>query len=182
MKPILNLYDVVVNAIVRMLGEWFLPTLARFSFAAVLLCYFWNSAKTKLGDGIFGVLNPGDNAFIQVFPHRMEEYGYDIAEFGAFDTLIVITGTIAEFVLPFLILVGLFTRLAALGMAIFVAVQSYVDVTGHMVDGKTIGGWFDGPSGALILDQRLMWMVLFAILLVKGAGPLSLDRLLVRLK
>jgi len=180
MKPILNLYDTVMGAIINALGDWFLPTFARFSFAAVLVCYFWNSAQTKLGGGFFGIFNPGDNAYIQVFPGKMEEYGYDITLFGVFDTLIVIAGTVAEFVLPLLILIGLFTRLAALGMAVFVAVQSYVDVTGHMVDDKTIGGWFDGPSGALILDQRLLWMLLFAILLVKGAGPISLDRLLRR--
>ena len=72
------------------------------------------------------------------------------------------------------------TRLAALGMIGFVIVQSYVDVSGHGVGGKDLGAWFDGPSGSLIMDQRLMWVLLFMILVVKGAGPLSLDRLLGR--
>jgi len=31
-----------------------------------------------------------------------------------------------------------------------------------------------------ILDQRLFWIVLFVTLIVKGAGPLSLDRLIAR--
>ncbi len=180
MTPILNLYDGTIALMHRMLGDWFLPTLARFTFAAVLLVYFWNSAKTKLGDGVLGFLHPNENAFMQVFPQKMEAYGYDISAFGGFDTLIVTAGTLAEFLLPLLIVIGLFTRIAAIGMVGFVIVQSLVDVYGHMVGTKTVGAWFDGPSNALIMDQRLLWMVVFAILIIKGAGPVSLDRLLRR--
>ncbi len=180
MTLILNLYDGAIALMQRILGEWFLPTLARFTFGAVLLVYFWNSAKTKLGDGIFGFLHPSENAFIQVFPQKMEAYGYDISAFSSLDTLIVTAGTLAEFLLPLLIVIGLFTRIAAIGMTGFVIIQSLVDVYGHMVGVKTIGAWFDGPSNSLIMDQRLLWMVVFAILIVKGAGPLSLDRLLRR--
>ena len=77
-----------------------------------------------------------------------------------------------------LILVGLLTRLSALGMMGCVIVQSIVDVYGHGVAGKDIGGWFDRASGALIADQRAFWMLLFLILVIKGAGPLSFDRAL----
>lgn len=180
MNTILKLHDALIGAITAMFGEWFLPTFARFSFAAVLLCYFWNSAMTKLGDGFFGFLSPNETAFYQVFPGKTEEFGFDISQFNTFEHFIVVAGTVAEFLLPTLILIGLITRLAALGMAGFVAVQTFVDITGHGVDAKTIGGWFDGPSNALIFDQRLLWMVLFAVMVVKGAGPLSLDRLLRR--
>jgi putative oxidoreductase len=180
MTPIVNLYDHMTALMQQVLGGWFLPTLARFTFAAVLLVYFWNSAKTKLGDGFFGFLHPNENAFMQVFPQKMATYGYDISAFGGFDTLVVTTGTLAEFLLPLLIVTGLFTRIAAIGMVGFVAIQTQVDIFGHMVGTKTIGAWFDGPSNSLIMDQRLLWMVVFAILLVKGAGPLSLDRLLRR--
>ena len=38
--------------------------------------------------------------------------------------------------------------------------------------------WFDAASGALIADQRSLWLLLLAILILKGAGPLSVDRLL----
>ena len=79
-----------------------------------------------------------------------------------------------------MIVVGLLTRLAAFGMIGFVIVQSWVDVTGHGVGGKDLGAWFDGPSGSLIMDQRLLWVVLFVILIVRGAGPISVDRLLSR--
>ncbi|MCP5072947.1 MAG: DoxX family protein [Rhodobacteraceae bacterium] len=180
MNAIINLHDGVFSLINRVLGTWFLPTLARFSFAAVLLVYFWKSAKTKLGDGFLGFLSPSDNGYIQVFPKKFEELGYDSSQFGFLETLIVTAGTWAEFILPLLIVIGLCTRLAAIGMIGFVFVQSVVDITGHGVTGKTLGAWFDGPSDALILDQRLLWMVLFGILIVKGAGPLSVDAFLRR--
>lgn len=178
MTFIYNIYDAVMGAMLRLLGDWFLPTLARFSFAAVLLWYFWNSAMTKLGAGYLGFLSPNENAFYQIFPQRTEAFGFDISQFSTLDHLVVTAGTIGEIVLPLLIVIGLFTRVAALGMAIFVAVQSLVDILGHGVEAATAGRWFDGASDALIFDQRLMWMMLFAVLLVKGAGPLSLDRIL----
>lgn len=180
MTGLLDLYDRVVGALVALLDGWFLPTLARFAFAAVLLWYFWNSALTKLGGGITGLFRPSDNAYIQIFPKKVEALGYDTSQLGIFDWAVAVAGTTAEFVLPALIVIGLFTRLAALGMVGFVFVQSIVDVYGHGVGGKDLGAWFDGPSGSLILDQRLMWGVVLAILIVKGAGPISVDRLLLR--
>ncbi|MEM6985258.1 MAG: DoxX family protein, partial [Pseudomonadota bacterium] len=92
----------------------------------------------------------------------------------------VYAGTYAEFILPVLIVVGLFTRLAALGMIGFVFVQSFVDITGHHADAETIGAWFDRFSDATILDQRAMWVFLLAYLAIYGAGKLSIDQLLRR--
>ena len=42
----------------------------------------------------------------------------------------------------------------------------------------TIGAWFDAASDALILDQRALWVFVLLTLVLKGAGPLSLDRVL----
>ena len=81
-----------------------------------------------------------------------------------------------------LIVIGLLTRFAALGMIGFVVVQSLTDLYGHggIAHAETLGAWFDGlPTGA-ILDQRAFWMVVFVTLVLKGAGPLSVDRLLRR--
>lgn len=180
MLRLYELHDSIFGGISKALGDWFLPTLARFAFAAVLFTYFWKSAMTKLGDGIFGIFSPSLNAYAQIFPKKMEAVGYDPAGLGAFEWLVAVAGTAAEIILPILILVGLFTRLAALGMIGFVFVQSFVDVTGHGVGGKDLGAWFDAPSGSLIMDQRLLWVVLFLMLLKLGAGPLSLDRVLKR--
>lgn len=153
-----------------------LPLLARFTFAAVLLMYFLKAGITKLGDGVFGFLNPSDGAYIQVFPKAVEAVGYDTSQLGAFHWLVVVAGTWAEFILPVLIVIGLFTRLASLGMIGFVFVQSLVDINGHGVGGKDLGAWFDKASGALILDQRTLWVFLFLVLIIKGGGLLSVDR------
>lgn len=156
-----------------------LTTAARIVFAGVLLMYFWGSAGTKLGEGLFGFLNPDAGAYIQIFPKGFEAVGYDVSQFGTFHYLVVVSGTIAEFVLPLLIVLGLLTRLAALGMIGFVTVQSATDVVGHGAWANgTFGSWFDRASDAVIADQRAFWLLLLAILVLKGAGPLSLDRLL----
>ena len=155
-----------------------LPTLARLVFAGVLLVYFWASGLTKLGDGLVGLFRPDSGAYVQIFPRAMEAAGYDTSQLGVWQWLVVLGGTWAEFILPLLIIAGLLTRLAALGMIGFTVVQSLTDIIGHNADATTIGAWFDRASGALILDQRAFWVLMFFVLVFKGAGPLSLDRLL----
>lgn len=157
-----------------------LPTLARFTFAATLLGYFWASALTKTGDGLFGVFSPSLGAYAQIFPKAMEAAGYNVSELGLFHWAVVVSGTLVEFILPLLVVIGLFTRLAALGMIGFVVVQSLTDLYGHggIAHPETLGAWFDRIPDSLILDQRLFWMVVLVTLVVKGAGPLSLDRVL----
>ena len=151
-----------------------LPTLARLVFAGTLLIYFWNAALTKLGDGIFGLFSPSLGAYAQIFPKAFEATGYDISQMGWLHWAIAVAGTAAEFILPLLIVIGLLTRLAALGMIGFVVVQSLTDLYGH---GVAFGAWFNGASGDLIADQRAFWILTLLILVFKGAGPLSLDRL-----
>ena len=87
---------------------------------------------------------------------------------------------LAEFILPLLIVIGLFTRLASLGMIGFVIVQSLTDLFGHggIEHAETLGAWFDRIPDSLILDQRLFWVVILLIPVLKGAGSLSVDRLL----
>ncbi len=173
------LYDRLAAGLSR-IAPATLPTLARLTFAGVLLVYFWNSARTKLGDGLLGLFHPSDGAYIQIFPKAVEAAGYDFSQLGFYHWAVVTAGTWAELVLPLLILVGLFTRLASLGMIGFVVVQSLTDVVGHGVAGKDLGRWFDAASGALILDQRALWVLLLMTLVLLGAGPLSLDRYLAR--
>lgn len=155
-------------------GDAVLPSLARFAFAASLAGYFWASALTKLGDGPF---SPSLGAYAQIFPRAMEAVSYDASQLGLWHRLVVLAGTYAEFVLPALILAGLLTRLAALGMIGFVLVQSLTDIIGHGADATAIGAWFDRIPDSAILDQRLFWVLLLAVLVFKGAGPVSLDRL-----
>lgn len=152
-------------------GDWLLPTAARFVFAAVLFGYFWSSAQTKL-DAPF---TPSVGAYAQIFPRAFETAGYDPAQLGHWHWLVVLAGSWAEFVLPLMIVFGVLTRFAALGMVGFVLVQSLTDILGH---GAAAGQWFDRASDAAILDQRALWLFLLLVLVLKGAGPISADRLL----
>jgi putative oxidoreductase len=166
MKTLLNLTAACDRA-----GDWVLPTLARLVFAGVLFGYFWSSALTKL-DAPF---TPSLGAYAQIFPRAFEAVGYDASQLGLWHQLVVLMGAWAEFALPVLIVLGLLTRLAALGMIGFVLVQSLTDLWGH---GAAAGAWFDRAADAAILDQRAFWLLLLAALVLKGAGPLSADRLL----
>ena len=160
-------------------ADWLVPTLARLIFAGVLLVYYLNSGLTKLGDGVFGIFFPSTGAYAQIFPRAFEAVGYDSDAFNLFHWIVVVAGTVAEFVLPILIVIGLLTRLAALGMIGFVVMQSLTDIYGHG-QASALGAWFDRFSDALILDQRAFWIFLLVVLVIKGAGPLSLDRLVAR--
>lgn len=150
-----------------------LTTLARFIFAAVLFMYFWNSGLTKLPDGISSLFNPSFNAFAQMFPRGAEAASYDITQATGFQKLVILLGTWAEFILPILVVIGLYTRAAALGMIGFVVVQSLTDIVGHKADP---GAWFDKASDAIILDQRAFWVFLLLYLVLRGGGPFSVDR------
>ncbi len=155
-------------------GNIVLPTLSRLVFAGVLLMYFWNSGMTKLGEGLFGFLSPRSGAYAQIFPKAFEATGYDTSQLTVFHWAVVTGGTIAEFILPLFIIIGLMTRLSAVAMIGFIVVQSLTDIYGH---GGELGAWFERISSDLIADQRAFWVLGLLILVFKGAGPISLDRL-----
>ncbi|SHG95860.1 DoxX family protein [Marivita hallyeonensis] len=181
MDRLVSLHNSFFSAIERSM-DGLIPLLARFVFAATLLNYFWASGLTKLGDGIMGIFVPSTGAYAQIFPKQMEAVVYDTSQLSVFHWLVVVAGTWAEFILPLLIVIGLFTRLAALGMIGFVVVQSLTDLYGHggIEHAETLGAWFDKVPDSVILDQRAFWMLLLITLVIKGAGALSLDRILSR--
>lgn len=175
------LHDRVFETLERSLAGWFPGLFARFAFAAVLYFYFLASARTKVGDGVAGFFSIADGAYYQIVLPAVDAAGGDVSKVAFLPWgLIVWAGTYAEFALPLLIVIGLFTRLAALGMIGFVAVQTLVDVTVHKVGAEAIGAWFDRFPYAPIADQRLLWLVPLTYLVVKGAGAVSLDALLSR--
>ena len=180
MRALISAYQGVTDAAER--ADWLIPTLARFLFAAILAVYFLNAGLTKIGDGIAGLWTPSLGAYAQIFPRAMEAAGYDISQLGPFHGLVVLAGTWAEFILPLLIAIGLFTRLAALGMIGFVTLQSLTDLYGHgaLSDPLTLGAWFDKAPDGIILDQRMLWVFLLLVLVIKGAGAVSVDRALLR--
>lgn len=170
MSNLIALYQDLIDRLDRL--DWLVPTLARLTFLMVLFFYFWNSAMLKIDGSIF---SPSAGAFGQIFPKAAEAVVWDVTQMTFFQRLVILAGTIAEFVLPVLIILGLLTRLAAIGMIGFVAVQTIVDVTGH---GVALGSLFD--SAQALIDQRMMWVFLFAVLVLKGAGPISIDAIFKR--
>jgi len=88
----------------RNLQEWLPGFLARLVFAGVLFMYFFNSAKTKVGEGLEGLFTLQDGAFAQILPTLMEKHSYDVSAIPFIPYhLIVYAGTYAEFILPVLI-------------------------------------------------------------------------------
>lgn len=171
----IRLYDTLARRLSALAADA-LPLLARIIFAAVLAGYFWASALTKIGPGPLGFLTPADGAYFQIFPRQVAAAGYDVSQLGLFARLVATAGMWAEFALPLLITLGLFTRLAAVGMIGFITVQTLTDIRGHGLAGADVGYWFDRDSASLIADQRALWMVLLAGLVLLGGGFLSVDR------
>ncbi|GAB5446274.1 DoxX family protein [Gymnodinialimonas sp.] len=180
MTALLTLHNRVFQGLETHVAPVLIPTLARFLFAAILFFYFWNSAVTKVGDGFLGLFQPGFGAYGQILPRVFEASGYDLSQIGFLPRALVLVATWGEFILPVLIVIGLATRIAAIGMIIFVAAQSWVDIFGHGLRTEDIGAWFDGIPSAIIMDQRGFWVFMLLVLVFRGAGPLSLDALLGR--
>jgi putative oxidoreductase len=169
MLSLISLHNSIFAPLSRQ-SQVVIPTLARIIFLAVLFFYYWNSAQLKIDGSIF---TPSAGAFAQIFPKAAEAVLYDVTQMTFFQRLIIFAGTVAEFVFPVLIVIGLLTRISAIAMIGFVFVQTLVDVAGH---GVKLGGLFDSAQG--IADQRAMWVFLLIILVIQGAGPISADRAL----
>ena len=173
MTALLKLYDRLAASLAAG-APAIIPSLARLAFAGALLTYYWRSALTKLGDGPLGFLHPSTGAYAQIFPRQMEAVTYDIDKLTLYHWAVVEAGMLAEFLLPALIVLGLFTRPAALAMIGFLALQTATDVVAFQAP---FGHWFDGETAGLI-DQRGFWLLTLISLVLLGGGPLSVDRLL----
>lgn len=174
---LVRLHNATFQLVQRVFEDWLIGTLGRVVFAGVLLMYFINSALTKFR-GAFPEVTVG--AYAQILPKRMEAVSFDPSQLDTIEHVIVYAGSYAEIVLPVLIVIGLLTRLASLGMIGFIAVMTYVDITAHGADAATVGHWFDNVASAPIADQRSLWAFLLLVLALKGPGPISVDALLGR--
>ncbi|QLF68127.1 DoxX family protein [Peteryoungia desertarenae] len=181
LKSAVGHYQRATDKLEQFLEPWFLGLMARFVFVAVLFGYYYNSFATKVGEGVVGFFQIRPSAYYQIALPAVEAAGGNVSAVSFFPWgLMVIAGTYGEFILPILIVLGLFGRLAALGMIVFILVQTLVDITVHMVDAATIGALFDRFPDSLIMDQRLLWIFPLLYLFVKGPGLLSVDALLAR--
>ena len=171
-------HNLVFSMFQRLAGSWFLGLSSRLVISSVLLMYFINSARTKVGSGFPDFLIPGSGAYMQIIPSIAAASDYDTDAIALIPYgLIVYMGTYAEFIFPVLILIGLFTRIASIGMLGFIAVMTYVDITFHGAGAETVGMFFDRVQDSAISDQRLLWAFPLFYLIVKGAGTISLDHL-----
>lgn len=113
---------------------------------------FWRSGRTKIEDGT--LLSISDTTY---FLFENEYAGVPLpSDFAA------AAATYAEHLFPILLVVGLFTRLSAgalLAMTLVIQLFIYPDA------------WW---------QTHILWAAMALILLVRGAGLLSLDRWLAR--
>ncbi|WP_180899200.1 DoxX family protein [Martelella soudanensis] len=172
-----RMYSDAGDALERALSFWLPGLLARLVFAATLYFYFLNSALTKVGPGLAGFFMVRDSAYYQIALPAVEAAGGDVSQVAFPWHLVVYLGTYAEFLLPLMIVFGVLTRLSALGMAVFIVVQTIVDITVHQVGPETIGALFDRFPDAVILDQRLLWLFPLVYLIIYGPGIVSVDGL-----
>ncbi|MEM6463064.1 MAG: DoxX family protein [Pseudomonadota bacterium] len=175
-EAVRRLHDGVFDTLERLTEGWFMGLFARLIVAATLYLYYLNSALTKVGDGLLGMFEVTDGAYIQIAGQAFEAAGYDASALPLSAHVMVFAGTYGEFILPILVIIGLFARIGAVGMIIFIVVQTYVDIAGHGVD---VGVLFNRQPGEII-DQRLFWVLPFVYVAIKGPGMISLDAFLSR--
>jgi len=120
----------------------FVALVARFAVASV----FWRSGQTKV-EGLFQIK---DNTF---FLFR-EEYKVPLLP----SDLASYLSTVAEHVFPVLLIVGLASRLSALGLLLMtLVIQLFVYPD----------GW----------PEHILWFALLLLILARGPGAISLDHL-----
>ena len=145
-------------AVMAATPHWLIAVLARFSIAAV----FWKSGQTKIEgfklDLVNGTIELGMPRFAEATLDLFrDEYKVPVLS----PELAAVLATAAEHALPALILVGLATRFAALGLLGMTAViQVFVYPDAYPTHG--------------------VWAVALLYLIARGPGPLALDRWLAR--
>lgn len=115
---------------------------------------FWRSARTKVEEGSF--LTIRDTTFFQFSEAPFNQVPLLNGELGAYVT------TYLEHFLPLLLLLGLATRLGALGiLGMTLVIQIFVF-----------------PEMAVWWQTHILWVAMALILIVRGGGLFSLDRLI----
>ena len=151
---------------------WFAGLCAAIPFAVVLLIArfagaidFWKSGQTKIASEPF--LGIKWNFFdIVEKKYYLFEHTYGIPK--PLVPSMTQAATIGEFILPLLLVLGLTSRFAALGLLGMTAfIQFYVYPEELL---KFSGNW----------STHLLWTAPLLLILVKGPGTLSLDYLLGR--
>lgn len=150
----MNALLVPYNRVVAAFSTTFAEAVILLFVRVSLAGIFWRSGRTKVEEGSW--LTVSDTA---KFLFEEEYSGVPLpAEFATY------MATYSEHVFPVLLVLGLFTRLSALallGMTMVIQIFVYPEA------------WW---------SVHMIWVALALVLIVRGAGKLSLDALLTRSK
>ncbi|MEH6714750.1 DoxX family protein [Parasphingorhabdus flavimaris] len=114
---------------------------------------FWRSARTKVEEG--SILTIKDTTFYQFSDVPFNQVPIFNGELGAYVT------TYMEHLLPVLLVLGLATRFGALGIFVMTMVIQI----------------FVFPEMIIWWQTHILWVAMALILIVRGGGIFSLDRL-----
>lgn len=145
--------DMLKNLINRLSGA--VPEGIALLFTRIALAgIFWRSARTKVEEGSF--LTIKDTTFFQFSDAPFNQVPVLNGELGAYVT------TYMEHFLPILLVLGLATRFGALGiLGMTMVIQIFVF-----------------PEMAVWWQTHMIWAAMALILITRGGGIFSLDRLI----
>ncbi|MEQ1597607.1 MAG: DoxX family protein [Casimicrobium sp.] len=142
-------YDHIVALLSRRVAESIALVFVRLALAGI----FWMSGRTKVDEG--SLLTVSENAIYQFSEEPFSNVPLLPSDIAAYLT------TYAEHILPILLVLGLFTRLSALAlMGMTLVIQFFVFPE----------AWW---------QVHILWVALAMVLIVRGGGILTLDRLLI---
>ena len=150
MRTTLRTYDRFVTMISGRLVEGLVLLFVRVTFAGI----FWRSARTKVEEGSW--ISISDTTY---FLFAEEYSGVPLPS-----ELAAQLATISEHVFPFMLVLGIFTRLSAsalLAMTMVIQIFVYPEA------------WWSVHS---------LWAALALMLIVRGAGVFSFDALLLKVR
>ncbi|WP_417620635.1 DoxX family protein [Parasphingorhabdus sp.] len=144
----------MTRRLVRM-ASGVVPEAIALLFTRVALAgIFWRSARTKVEEGSW--LTIKDTTFFQFSDAPFNQVPIFNGQLGAYVT------TYMEHFLPVLLVLGLATRFGALGiLGMTLVIQTFVF-----------------PEMAVWWQTHILWVAMAMVLIVRGGGLFSLDRLI----
>ena len=143
MQRLLTPYDRLTDWLASRLPEGLALLLTRIALAGI----FWRSGRTKVEEGT--ALSISDNAFF------LFEYEYTGLPIPA--DIAAPMATYAEHLFPVLLVLGLFTRFAALSLLVMTLVIQFFVYP---------DAWW---------TTHIVWVAMAAVLVSRGAGVIALD-------
>jgi putative oxidoreductase len=150
MKKFIAFYDKAVSLVSGRYAEAIMLLCVRVALAGI----FWRSGRSKVEEG--SLMTVSENALYQFADDPFNKVPILNGDLGAYVT------TYAEHILPILIVLGLFTRIGALGLLIMTFVIQI----------------FVFPEAAVWWQTHILWTALALVLIVRGGGILSADHFL----